>query len=312
MEDAQLGARIKAVRLKLRRTQVGLAGDAGVRPIDISHLEHGVLDDLPLPMMRRIVSVLGMWIELKPKWQGVELDRLTSGAHDSLQRAVIERFARLPGWVAVPEVTYSIFGERGSVDVLAWHEATRSLLVIELKTVLVGVGEIVRTLDQRERLATEIAAGRGWHATSVSIWQVFTDTRTNRRQVEQHAALLRRSGAIDGQAMRAWLRRPSGAVSALSFVTAPSAIIRSRVRPTKQERAEALAKAKVPARAHAPAKAQATAGIEAPAMAGPPTMARAPGMAGATSFTRGVGPPRRSPAAHRPTRASATGSARAR
>jgi hypothetical protein len=37
------------------------------------------------------------------------------------------------GWEAVPEVTYSIFGERGSID-LAWHPASRTLLVIELKS----------------------------------------------------------------------------------------------------------------------------------------------------------------------------------
>ncbi len=284
MEDAQLGARIKAVRVKLRRTQANVARQARVRPIDISHLERGALDDVPLPMMRRIASALGMWIELKPKWQGIELDRLASGAHDSLQRAVIERFARLSGWLAVPEVTYSIFGERGAIDVLAWHDATHSLLVIELKTVVVDVGEVVRTMDQRRRLATEIAAGRGWHATSTSTWQVLTDTRTNRRHVEQHAALLRRPGTIDGQAMRAWLRQPSGAVSALSSMTAPSAIIRSRVRPTKQEQAYALTRADAPAMAHAPPKA------------------------GASSLTRPADRRPRPRAAHRAAPASPTGS----
>ena len=57
--------------------------------------------------------------------------------HEELARL----FAGLPDWVAVPEVTFSIYGERGAIDILAWHEPTRSLLVIELKTELVDIQE---------------------------------------------------------------------------------------------------------------------------------------------------------------------------
>jgi transcriptional regulator with XRE-family HTH domain len=244
MDDAQLGQRIKAIRIRQRRTQDDLAEQADVRARDVTHLERGMLDELTIPVMRKILAALGMWIDLRPRWQGVDLDRLVSGAHDALQRVVLETCGRLPGWVAVPEVTFSIFGERGAIDILAWHAATRTLLIIELKTLLVDAGEVVRQMDTRRRLALEIAAARGWHPTTVSLWLVLTDTRTNRRRVDQHAAILRPLMSLDGRAMRAWLRHPSGPVAALSFWTEPSAVIRHRVRLTNAERAAAMARAK--------------------------------------------------------------------
>jgi hypothetical protein len=76
---------------------------------------------------------------------------------------------RQPGWSVVAEVSFAIYGERGVVDLLAWHEATDSLVVIELKTAIVDIDEILGTLDRKRRLAVRIAAERGWKARSVSV-----------------------------------------------------------------------------------------------------------------------------------------------
>jgi CDP-diglyceride synthetase len=72
-------------------------------------------------------------------------------------------------------------------------------------------------MDVRMRHATKLAAERGWRATSVSAWVVFTDTATNRRRAGQHGHALRAAFPADGRAMRRWLRAPSGTVRALSF-----------------------------------------------------------------------------------------------
>ena len=37
------------------------------------------------------------------------------------------------GWQTRSEVSYSVYGERGSIDVLAWHAPSRTLLVVEVK-----------------------------------------------------------------------------------------------------------------------------------------------------------------------------------
>ena len=133
----------------------------------------------------------------------------------------------------MPEVSYSIYGERGAIDVLCWHEATRTLLVIELKTVLVEAAGLVRKMDERIRLAPRIASDRGWEPMAVARWVILTDTRTNRRHVAANREILAPLVGLDGRSMRRWLRSPSGGVSALSFWPEPDAVIHRRVRAGK-------------------------------------------------------------------------------
>jgi hypothetical protein len=121
-------------------------------------------------------------------------------------------------WETAPEVSFSIYGERGVIDVLAFHHPTRSLLVVELKTDLVDVQELIGAVDRYRRLAAQIAADRGWLAATTSAWVAVRDTRTNRRRVAAHARVLRSAFPTDGRRLRPWLRAPSGAVACLSFL----------------------------------------------------------------------------------------------
>ncbi len=132
-------------------------------------------------------------------------------------------FSGLPEWVSLPEVSFSIYGERGIIDILAWHAPTRSLLVIELKTELADIQETLGTLDRKVRLARAIAKDRGWDAKTVSAWLVVADGSTNRRRVAAHSATFRAALPDDGPAVRAWLRQPAAQVRALSFLAASGA-----------------------------------------------------------------------------------------
>jgi hypothetical protein len=133
--------------------------------------------------------------------------------HESLARYL----AGCGGWTWAHEVTFAIYGERGVIDILAWHATSRSLLIIELKSTLADPQDLVAVMDRRRRLAHRIAADRGWRAASVSGWVILLDTRTNRRRVAAHSALLRSAFPADGHVIRSWLRNPSGAVASLSF-----------------------------------------------------------------------------------------------
>lgn len=230
MDDAQIGSAVRAVRIKSKLTQADVAKAAAVRRHEVSLLEQGKFSHMTVGTLRRIVGAAGMWVELKPNWQGVTLERLVSGAHTTLQQAVLAAVNGLPGWVGRPEVSYSIRKERGIIDVLAWHAASRTLLIIEIKTLLVNPAELVAKMGQRSRLALEIAAQEGWHPKYVATWVVFTDTRTNRRQVAQHRELLQRLAGLDGRRIRPWLRSPEGPMSALSFWREPDAVIKRHVR----------------------------------------------------------------------------------
>jgi hypothetical protein len=101
----------------------------------------------------------------------------------------------------VPEVSFSIFGERGVIDVLAWHAATRTILVIELKTVIADVNELIGNVDRKRRLAPRVAAERGWDARD----RLLGDRRRGSSQSPPPGRARRRpAGRLPGR----WPRRP--------------------------------------------------------------------------------------------------------
>jgi DNA-binding XRE family transcriptional regulator len=229
MEDAKIGATFRAVRVRLGRTQQEIADAAGVTQTLVSRLERGQLASSTFAGVRRVAAALEIWLEVTPRWRGVELDRLINSAHASLQGSVLLSFERFVGWVTVPEASYSIYGERGVIDILAWHAGTRSLLIVELKTSLVDPAELVRTADRRQRLAATIARERGWRPRAIGRWIIFTDTRTNRRHVAADGTILATLAQANGAGIAAWLRQPNGPISALSFWRDPRAIIPRRI-----------------------------------------------------------------------------------
>jgi transcriptional regulator with XRE-family HTH domain len=236
MDDVKLGSIVRAVRIRAHRTQAAVAAATSVPRGDVSRLERGKLDDLRVGTVRRILGGLEMGVEIKPSWRGPELERLVNKAHAALQEAVLAWFGAMTGWVALPEVTYSIYGERGAIDILAWHAPTRSLLIIELKTVLVEAADLARTMDKRVRLARRIVQAQGWRPRTVSSWVILTDTRTNRRRVGAHRETLAQMRRLDGHGMRRWVGRPDGQVAALSFWDVPAAIVERRVGTPRAKR----------------------------------------------------------------------------
>lgn len=122
------------------------------------------------------------------------------------------------GWEVATEVSFSIRGERGVIDVLAFHPTTGSLLVIEVKTVVPDVGGMLATLDRKVRLAAEVAAERGWMARTVSTLLVIRDTTTTRRRIAEHRAIFATSFPVRTVGVSRWLRRPEGRLAGLRFL----------------------------------------------------------------------------------------------
>lgn len=218
MDDERVGAILRAIRHRRRWRQVDVAERAKVSRWIVSRIERGRLDGLTVGALRSVARALDARVDQVVRWQGGDLPRLLNARHGAMHQAVARWFAILPEWIAEPEVSFSVYGERGIIDVLAWHPTRRILLVIELKTEIVDINDLLGTLDRKRRLAASIARDRGWDPESVSCWVVVADSRTNRRHVAQHAAVLRAKLPVDGRTMRAWLRSPGVAVSALSFL----------------------------------------------------------------------------------------------
>ena len=218
MDDRQLGLAIRSVRVRRGWRQLDLSVRAHVPRSTVGRIERGHMSSVTVEAIREVAAALDARVDLALRWQGGDLGRLLNARHAALHEAVARLFLSLEGWVAEPEVSYSVYGERGIVDVLGWHPVSRVVLVIELKTEFVDVNELMGTLDRKRRLAWGIARDRGWDPAAVATWVIVADNRTNRRALGDHQTVLRAKLPADGRTMHSWLRRPDGPRNGLSFL----------------------------------------------------------------------------------------------
>ena len=114
----------------------------------------------------------------------------------------------------MPEASFNNYGERGRIDVIAYHPAARTLLVIEVKTLIVEVQSILGGLSVKERVAPSLARSLGWRPLVCVPALVVSESTTNRRRISEHERLFARF-AIRGRSAVAWIRRPIGAPDGL-------------------------------------------------------------------------------------------------
>jgi transcriptional regulator with XRE-family HTH domain len=222
MDDVAIGRLVGVIRRRLGLRQADVAQRAKVSQQVVSLLETGGLGGLSLKTARGIASAMGAELVVTVRWRGPELDRMRDEGHAALV-AVIATILRAEGWLTAAEVTYSEYGERGSIDLLAFHPGTRILLVVEVKTELVSVEETLRRHDAKVRLAGRIARQRfGWISVATCPMLAITDTRTARRRIERHDGVFGRTYPIRGPAARGWLRKPSPGAGLLLFLTGTS------------------------------------------------------------------------------------------
>lgn len=223
MDDGRLGSAIRAVRQRRGWRQRDLAVRAGVSDVTVSRIERGHLDTLSVRTIRTVASALDVRVDLLARWRAGDLDRLLNARHSALHESVAAWFRdAMPDWEIAPEVSFAIFAERGVIDIVAWHAGRRALLIIELKTDIADVNELVGTFDRKRRLAPEVAKKLGWDALTVSGWVIVAAGRTNRSRIAAHGAMLRAAFPSDGRAIRAWLADPVGKIAALSIWRSPT------------------------------------------------------------------------------------------
>lgn len=243
VDDQRAGAAFRAVRIRRSWTQRELARKARVSASLVSLIERGHLETLSVRVLRRVATALDIRLDLSLWLRGGDLDRIMNAGHAALHEHLARYLGSIPGWLQSPEVSFAVYRDRGVIDILAFHEPTRSLLVIELKTELVSLEDLLTTMDVRLRLAARIARERGWHAGTVSGWVVIADSGANRRRAGAYGATLQSAFPADGRRMRAWLRHPSGPIRALSFWSNTNVggvkqmlAVRRRVRPSRHSR----------------------------------------------------------------------------
>jgi transcriptional regulator with XRE-family HTH domain len=203
VDDVRIGRILRALRRRRGLTQAELGARCGLSQQAISLVERGHGSKLAAATLRRIFAAVDARWEPVVSWRGGDLDRLLDEAHSGVVAATVRRLQAL-GWEVAIEVTYSEFGERGSIDVLA---SRRDLTV--------------RKLDEKVRIVSG-SLGRerfGFTPRQVGRLLVLPATETARRRVRSHSTILDTALPARGAMVRRWLRRSDGALAGILFVS---------------------------------------------------------------------------------------------
>lgn len=208
VDDATLGSVIRLLRQRRGWRQHDLALRAGVSDTLVGVLELGGAERMSVRRVRRVCAALGIRLGWDAGYRRAEVAQLRDERHAALAERVARHLESL-GWLVAAEVSFNEYGDRGRIDLLAYEPSSRTLLVIEIKTVMADLQELLGGLDVKHRLAGMVARRLGWHALIVVPAIILLDHTTNRRRVDTHERLLARF-TLRGRAARRWLRRPDG------------------------------------------------------------------------------------------------------
>jgi transcriptional regulator with XRE-family HTH domain len=218
VDRVKIGNTFRAIRVEMRLRQADVAERAGVSQQTVSDLECGRFGGLSLDTYCRCATAIDADVQLAPRWRGPKLDRLLDRRHALLQNQTVEVLLSI-GWEVRTEASFNVYGDRGSVDVLAWHPELRALLVIEVKTEITDLQETLRVLDMKRRVVPGVRRrDTGLDPRAVGTVLVMPDASTHRDLVERHAALVSASLPTRTVGVRRWILRPRGDLRGVWFL----------------------------------------------------------------------------------------------
>jgi transcriptional regulator with XRE-family HTH domain len=218
-DDARIGATLKAIRRRLALTQEAVARAAGVPVRDVMSIEAGLAGDVQLGRIRSVFGAVDGAARLSTWWHGAAADRLLDERHAGLVESAL-RVLRDRGWETAAEVSFSEFGERGSIDILAGYRPMLALAVGEVKGSIGSMEEMHRMLDVKERLAPGLWREQfGWQPRIVGRVLILPEDRSIRRIVERHAATMATVYPARSREVRGWLRQPDRPLRGIWFLS---------------------------------------------------------------------------------------------
>ena len=239
MDGRRVGRVLRAVRLHKRLRQRDVAAAAGVSQSVVSRAECNQLDRVSVREIDLVARALNVSIFIDAKWSGGNVDRLIDRSHASIVEFVVKQLREL-GWDVMVEYGFNHYGDRGSVDVLAWHAMTRTLLIVEVKSILTDLQATFTSLATKVRVIPALVRREfGWNAAQVGRLLVMPGSTANRSVVANHAATFETLFPRRMPFLRTWLRRPDGPAAGVWFLsTSPRGTATNvrRVRPRRGER----------------------------------------------------------------------------
>ncbi|HEX7492176.1 MAG TPA: helix-turn-helix transcriptional regulator [Candidatus Limnocylindrales bacterium] len=254
MDDPRVGSVIRAVRIRRGLRQIDVAVAAGVSQAVVSEIERGEFSHSTLMLLRRVAEAVGVSLRLAPRWRGAEIAKLLDERHAALVLQVVARLNAL-GWIVRPEHSFSVGRESESIDVLAWLPRARSLLVVEVKTAVVDLQDLLSTLDRKRRLAPTLARELGWRPLIVGTLIVLPEETQARNAIAKYGPIFGAAYPSRGRAVARWVRGPERELRGIWFLLniGPGSAKRRpggsmRVRPRRSRPDDAAARSNGPAR----------------------------------------------------------------
>ncbi len=218
MDALRFGRQFRALRIRHRKRQIDLSAESGLSRSLIAAIDRGQIAGVTVGSLARAAETLGADVDIRLRWRGEQLDRLLDRDHARVVEAIVGRL-RGSGWTIEVEASFNIWGERGSIDVLAFHPGFGALLVVECKSVVPDSQAMIHALDRKTRLAGDLAKKRGWHLRHTSRLLAIASAATARRRIAELGATYGVAFPVRGTTARTYLKRPTASISGLLFVS---------------------------------------------------------------------------------------------
>jgi transcriptional regulator with XRE-family HTH domain len=171
-----LGTAVRDGRLAVGWSQAAFARRAGVSRAMVAMVEAGNVN-VTVDVAGQLLSILGLTIQVR-----VDAPFVAGRQRDAVHARCLGQTRRrlaADGWLTAGEVEIVEGRSRGWIDVLAFHPATRTLLVIEVKTEIHDLGQIERTLAWYGRAAWSASKRLGWRPRRVERCVLVLATEAN-------------------------------------------------------------------------------------------------------------------------------------
>lgn len=186
MHAIATGRLLRMLRIRKNWRQSDVGEKAELSPAVIGRHESGVIGSLTA--IERHAAVFRMRVDVRLIGRAGELVRLADEEHAAIVETLAAWF-RSVGFAVEAEASFSEWGERGRIDLLAFDPRTGTLIIVEVKTQLLDLQDLFGALNVKERLAATVAQRRGWIVRRrVSVLAVAATT-ANRDIVRSHPSL---------------------------------------------------------------------------------------------------------------------------
>lgn len=224
MREQEIGRLFRMLRYRREWTQVKAAEKARISRSVAQKIEHGDGATVSMGLVRKYAAAFDLRVDFLLVGRGAEVARLLDEEHAQIVADLAASLKR-SAWIVEPEASFNVYGDRGRVDLLAYHRATKTVLVVEVKTILTHLGEMFGSMNVKQRVVGTLAGERNWEVETIGTLLAVADTVSSRGIVSGHAALFDEFD-VRANEIRQWLSHPSGARRMLLWV-----------KPTKSKRA---------------------------------------------------------------------------